>query len=81
MTQFSKMYCSTSKDQLYTVSTIAMRFPQIELDTPESLYLLAQMFTNYLHSPEDISSLMYCKDCDGVEKPRPWDVFGGKLIR
>ena len=70
-----------AKTKSYTVSTIkrlAKRFPQIELDSPDSLHLLAQEFTDVLLSPE---ALRYYKDCDGVDKPRPGFFIGGKLVR
>ena len=73
-----------TKTKSYTVSTIkrlAKRFLQIELDSPDSLHLLAQEFTEFLLSPEDLPALRYYKDCNGVEKPRPglfwWEV--GKI--
>ena len=73
-----------TKTKSYTVSTIkrlAKRFPQIKLDSPDSLHLLAQEFTDFLLSPEDLPALKYCKDCNGVEKPSPglfwWEV--GKI--
>ena len=61
-----------TKTKSYTVSTIkrlAKRFPQIELDSPDSLHLLAQEFTDFLLSPEDHLARRYYKDCNGVEKP------------
>ena len=73
-----------TKTKSYNVSTIkrlAKRFPQIELDSPDSLHLLAQEFTDFLLSPEDLPALRYCKDCNEVEKLRPglfwWEV--GKI--
>ena len=51
-----------TKTKSYTVSTIkrlAKRFPQIELDSPDSLHLLAQEFTDYVLSPEDHPALTY----------------------
>ena len=73
-----------TKTKSYTVSTIkrlAKRFPQIELDSPDSLHLLAQEFTDFLLSPEDLPALRYYKDCNEVEKLRPglfwWEV--GKI--
>ena len=73
-----------TKTKSYTVSTIkrlAKRFPQIELDSPDSLHLHDQEFTDFLLSPEDLPALKYYKDCNGVEKPRPglfwWEV--GKI--
>ena len=72
-----------TKTKSCTVSTIkrlAKRFPQIELDSPDSLHLLAQEFTDFLLSPEDLPALRYYKDCNEVEKLRPGFV-GGKLVR
>ena len=72
-----------TKTKSYTVSTIkrlAKRFPQIELDSPDSLHLLAQEFTDFLFSPEDLPALRYYKDCNEVEKLCP-GFFGGKLVR
>ena len=73
-----------TKTKSYTVSTIkrlAKRFPQIELDSPDSLHLLAQEFTDFLLSPQDHPALRYYKDCNEVEKLRPghfwWEV--GKI--
>ena len=63
-----------TKTKSYTVSTIkslAKRFSQIELDSPDSLHLLPQEFTDFLLSPEELPALRYYKDCNGVEKPRP----------
>ena len=75
------------KKKSYTVSTIkkiAKRFPQIELDSPDSLHLLAQEFTDFVLSPEDLPVLRYYKDCNGVEKPRPglfwWEVGKIKIL-
>ena len=36
-----------------TIKRLAKRFPQIELDSPDSLHLLAQEFTDFLLSPQD----------------------------
>ena len=73
-----------TKTKSYTVSTInrlAERFPQIELDSPDSLHLLAQEFTDFLLSPEDLPALRYYKNCNEVEKLHPglfwWEV--GKI--
>ena len=73
-----------TKTKSYTASTIkrlAKRFPQIELDSPDSLHLLAQEFTDFLLSPEDLPALRYYKDCNEVEKLHPvlfwWEV--GKI--
>ena len=73
----------STKTKSYTVSTIkklAKRFPQIELDSPDSLHLLAQEFTDFLLSPEDLPALRYYKDCNEVEKLL-LGLFGGKLVR
>ena len=73
-----------TKTNSYTVSTIkwlAKRFPQIELDSLDSLHLLAQEFTDFLLSPENLPALRYYKDCNEVEKLLPelfwWEV--GKI--
>lgn len=73
-----------SKTASYTVNTVhrlAKRFPQIELASSDSLECLAEEFTDFVLSPSDLPALMYYKDCDGAEKPRPgpfwWEV--GKL--
>ena len=73
-----------TKTKSCTVSTIkrlAKRFPQIELDSPDSLHLLAQEFTDFLLSPEDLPALRHCKDWNEVEKLCPglfwWEV--GKI--
>ena len=72
-----------TKTKSYTVSTIkrlAKRFPQIELDSPDSLHLLAQEFTDFLLSPEDLPALSITKI---VMKWRNYVLgfFGGKLVR
>ena len=41
-------------------------FPRIELDSPDSLHLLAQELTDFLLYPEDLPALRYNKDCNGV---------------
>ena len=60
---------------------LAKRYPQIELESPDSLHLLAQEFTDFLLSPEDLPALSYYKDCNEVEKLHPglflWEV--GKI--
>ena len=73
-----------TKTKSCTVSTInrlAERFPQIELDSPDSFHLLAQEFTDFLLSPEDLPALRYYKNCNEVEKLHPglfwWEV--GKI--
>ena len=75
------VFVQPTKTKSYTVSTIkrlAKSFSQIELDSPDSLHLLAQEFTDFLLSPEDLRALRYYKNCNGVEKPRPglfwWEV-------
>ncbi len=60
---------------------LAKRFPQIELASSCSLDCLAEEFTDFVLSPSDLPPLMYYKDCDGTDKPRPgpfwWEV--GKM--
>ena len=72
-----------TKTKSYSVSTIkrlAKRFPQIELDSPDSLHFLAQEFTDFLLSPEVLHAL-------GITKiVMEWrnhvrGFFGGKLVR
>lgn len=69
------------KTNTYTVSTIqrlAKRFTQIELNSPASLELLAEEFTDFLLSPGDLPTPQLYKDCDQIQKPPFWwDV--GKL--
>ena len=63
-----------SKTDSYTVNTVhrlAKRFPQIELASSDSLDCLAEEFTDFLLSPSDLPPLVYYKDCNGIEKPRP----------
>lgn len=55
-----------------TVKRLAMRFPQIELASSDSLDLLRSEFTDFTLSPGDLPSPTYYKDCSGTEKPRPW---------
>ncbi len=63
-----------NKTASYTVNTVhrlAKRFPQIELASSCSLDCLAEEFTDFVLSPSDLPPLMYYKDCDGTDKPRP----------
>ena len=59
---------------------LANRFPQIELDSPDSIHLLDQEFTDFLLSPEDLPAL-------GITKiVKEWrnhvlGFFVGKLVR
>ncbi len=69
------------KTASYTVNTVhrlAKWFPQIELASSCSLDCLAEEFTDFVLSPSDLPPLMYYKDCDGTDKPRPgpfwWEV-------
>ncbi len=73
-----------NKTASYTVNTVhrlAKRFPQIELASSCSLDCLAEEFTDFVLSPSDLPPLMYYKDCNGTDKPRPgpfwWEV--GKM--
>ncbi len=40
-----------------TIKRLAKRFPQIELNSPDSLHLLVQEFTAFLLCPEDLPAL------------------------
>ena len=75
--------CPANKDKVFTVSTIkrlAKRFPQIELDFPDSLHLLAQEFTDFLLLLKTFLLLGITKI---VMKWRNYVLgfFGGKLVR
>ena len=65
-----------------TIERLAKRFPQIKLDSPSSLALLAEEFTDFLLSPNDLPTPQLYKDCDEIRKPRSgpfwWEV--GKTL-
>ncbi len=74
----------TRTNTVLTIHRLAKRFPQIELDSQSSLNLLAEEFTEFLLSPNDLPKPQLYKDCDQREKPRPgpfwWEVGRMKTL-